>query len=83
VYLASDHHYYAGPILEYTLVLLPEVLNHDTNDLSLVMAKLAVIDMEANFHMFAFNFLVGHTRIVLVVLEWGFHSVISILLFSD
>jgi hypothetical protein len=56
----------AGSVLEYTFILLMEVFNHAIHDLSFEMANLSVIDMEANIHLFTFNFLVGHTRIIWV-----------------
>jgi hypothetical protein len=46
VYLASAHSCRAGPVLEDTVVLLSEVLNHAIHDLRLEMDKLTVVDME-------------------------------------
>jgi hypothetical protein len=63
VYIASAHRHFSGPVLKDTLILLPEILNHAIHDLGFAMAKLAVIYMETDSHLFTFNILVGDARI--------------------
>jgi hypothetical protein len=66
VYLASAHRHCSGPVLEDTLIILPEILNHAVHDLSFAMTKLEFIYMETDSHLFAFNLLIGDARIVWV-----------------
>jgi hypothetical protein len=77
MYLAYAYSYCSGSILKDTIVLLTKLLNHTIQDFLLAVAKLAVIGMEADSHLFAFHFLVGHARVVRVDDKINVHQTID------
>ncbi len=64
--LASGHFHHAAAISKYTLVLIMPPGNSVIDNLGVKMLDLAIVDMEANRHLLAYNDPVPDTWIILV-----------------
>jgi hypothetical protein len=71
--LSLTHCHCSGSVFEDALIFLPKIPDHSVHDCLLAMAELAVIYMEANRYMFAFNNLVGNTWIIGIADEINVH----------
>jgi hypothetical protein len=67
-------HRCSDSILENTVILLTELFNHGFHYLLLAMTELKIVHMKADIHLLAFNYLVGHTRILRVGDESNVHQ---------